>query len=254
MTEGKLIRASIITVCYNSSYTILENIRSVNNQSHKNIEHIFIDGESDDNTLEIIKSNSTRDLKLISEKDRGIYDAMNKGVQIANGDFICFLNSDDVYTNEHVIADVAQSFSKKNVDLVFGNIKYFDKRNNYKRSFNSPNKFSDVLKGHQIPHPAFFIKTIVAKKLEGPFDASYKISSDFKQQIILAYNYDLKFFKLNKTLVSMKTGGASNKSFFNRLIGWIEVLKSYKEITGKSGVIFLIKKIIINSIGLFNIK
>lgn len=250
MTEGNLIRASIITVCYNSSNTILENIRSVNNQSHKNIEHIFIDGVSDDNTLEIIKSNSTRDLKLISEKDRGIYDAMNKGVQIANGDFICFLNSDDVYTYEFVIEDVAQSFSKKDVDVVFGNIKYFDKRNNYVRSFNAPNKFNDVLKGYQIPHPAFFIKTSIAKKLEGPFDPSYKISSDFKQQIFLAYNYDLKFFKLNKTLVNMRTGGASNKSFINRLVGWREVLDSYKELTGQNGIVILLRKLIINFSGL----
>lgn len=250
MTEGKLIKASIITVCYNSSKTILENIRSVNDQSHKNIEHIFIDGDSDDDTLEIIKKNSVRDLKLISEKDKGIYDAMNKGVKVANGDFICFLNSDDVYTNEFVIAEVAQSFSKKNVDLVFGNIKYVDKRNNFIRSFNSPNKFNDVLKGHQIPHPAFFLKTNIAKKLEGPFDVSYKISSDFKQQIFLAYNYDLKFFKLNKTLVNMRTGGASNKSFFNRFIGWREVLDSYKELTGQNGIFLLLKKIIINFSGL----
>ena len=244
MTEGKLIRASIITVCFNSSNTILNNIRSVNNQSHKNIEHIFIDGESDDDTLEIIKRNSARDLKLISEKDEGIYDAMNKGVQVANGDFICFLNSDDVYTNEHVIAAVAESFSKKNVDLVFGNIEYFDQKNNFIRTFSSPNNFNDVLKGQQIPHPAFFINTKVLSEIEGPFDTSYKISSDFKQQIFLAYNYHLKFFKLNKTLVNMRIGGVSNKSFINRLIGWREVLESYKEITGQNGIIFLLKKII----------
>lgn len=250
MTEGKLIKASIITVCYNSSKTILENIKSVNDQTHKNIEHIFIDGKSDDDTLEIIKRNSERDLKLISEKDGGIYDAMNKGVKAASGNFICFLNSDDVYTNEHVIAAVAQSFSTKNVDLVFGNIKYFNQRNNFVRSFSSPNNFNDVLIGHQIPHPAFFIKTNVVRELEGPFDTSYKISSDFKQQIFLAYNYDLKFVKLNKTLVNMRTGGASNKSIINRLVGWRELLESYKEITGQNGIIFLLKKIIRNFSGL----
>lgn len=250
MIDCKLMKASIITVCHNSSKQIFRNIVSVNNQTYENIEHIFIDGASNDNTLDIIKKNSTRDLVYISEKDEGIYDAMNKGVNIARGDFICFLNSDDVYSNKFVILEVAEHFIKKNVDLIYGNIKYFDQRNNYIRSFNSPNKFNDVLRGHQIPHPALFIKTAIAKELEDPFDSSYKISSDFKQQIFLAYNYDLKFFRINKTLVNMRAGGASNKSLINRISGWKEVLESYKEITGKNGIVFLLKKVIINFLGL----
>ena len=245
-----MLKASIITVCFNSSKTILDCIESVNMQSHSNLEHIFIDSNSTDQTVNFIKRHSTRKFRIVSEEDEGLYDAMNKGVRLASGNFICFLNSDDVYTYEFVIEDVAQSFSKKDVDVVFGNIKYFDKRNNYVRSFNAPNKFNDVLKGYQIPHPAFFIKTSIAKRLEGPFDASYKISSDFKQQIFLAYNYDLKFFKLNKTLVNMRTGGASNKSFINRLVGWREVLDSYKELTGQNGIVILLRKLIINFSGL----
>ena len=247
-------KVSIVTVCLNSSKFIQKNIESVNKQTYKNIEQIFVDGKSNDNTLEIIKKNSSRDSKIISEKDKGIYDAMNKGVKISKGDIICFLNSDDSYTDNFSISHVVESFNKKNVDLVYGNIKYYGPNNKLIRNFNAPAQFLDVLKGHQIPHPALFIKTTILKKIECPFDPRYKISADFKQQIYLAFNFNLKSLWINKTLVKMNIGGVSNKYLLNRIIGWREVLKSYKEITGKSGVIFLIKKITINSIGSFKIK
>lgn len=243
-------KVSIITVCFNSSRFIQKNINSVNKQSYENIEHIFVDGQSGDNTLEIIKENSFRDSKLISEKDRGIYDAMNKGVKISNGEIICFLNSDDIYSYDDVITEVVEFFVTRNVDLVYGNINYFDQQNKYIRAFKSPNKFNDVLRGHQIPHPALFIRSEILKELKLPFDAKYKIAADYKQQIFLAFNFNLSSLKIKRTLVNMRTGGISNKSFFNRLLGWIEVIESYREITGRNGLVFLFKKIIKNSLGL----
>ena len=100
-------KVSIVTVCLNSSKFIQKNIESVNKQTYKNIEQIFVDGKSKDNTLEIIKKNASRDSKIISEKDKGIYDAMNKGVKISNGDIICFLNSDDSYTDNFSISSTS---------------------------------------------------------------------------------------------------------------------------------------------------
>tara|TARA_B100001093_G_C26729047_1_gene971346 strand:+ start:451 stop:1209 length:759 start_codon:yes stop_codon:yes gene_type:complete len=245
-------RVSVVTVCFNSAKFIRNNIESVNKQKYNNIEHIFIDGKSNDNTLEIIKKYSIRDLTVISEKDKGIYDAMNKGVKIAEGDFICFLNSDDIYSNEFVISEVVESFISQKVDLVYGNIKYFNKNNIHTRTFNSPKKFIDVLQGYQIPHPALFIKSRVLKKLELPFDPRYKIASDFKQQLYLAFNCDLTSSRVNKIIVNMRTGGQSNKNILNRIMGWGEVLKSYQEITNKNGIIFLMKKVLINFLGLIN--
>ncbi len=243
-------KVSIVTVCFNSSQFIQKNIDSVNKQTYSNIEHIFVDGESKDNTLEIIKKSTFRDSKLISEKDQGIYDAMNKGVKISNGEIICFLNSDDIYSNEFVISEVVNYFIKQNLDLVYGNIKYFDQSKKRIRTFQSPRKFNYVLRGHQIPHPALFVSSRILKKLKIPFDPTYKISSDFKQQIYLAFNYNLTSSKINKTIVNMRLGGESNKSFLNRLTGWKEVLESYQEITGRNGLFFLLKKILINSLGL----
>ena len=245
-------KVSIVTVCFNSSKFIQKNINSVNKQSYGNIEHIFIDGGSRDNTVEIIKKNSLKDLKLISEKDRGIYDAMNKGVNISSGEIICFLNSDDIYSNDFVISEVVSKFIKQNLDLVYGNIVYLDKRDKLIRTFRSPRKFNYVLEGHQIPHSALFISSRILKKLKIPFDPKYKISSDFKQQIYLAYNYDLVSYKINKTIVNMSLGGESNKSFLNRILGWVEVFYSYREVTGGNGFFFLLKKILINALGLIN--
>lgn len=116
MTYSQNPKVSIITVCFNSSRFIQKNINSVNKQSYENIEHVFVDGQSGDNTVEIIQENSFRDSKLISEKDRGIYDAMNKGVKISNGEIICFLNSDDIYSYDYVITEVVEFFVTRNVD------------------------------------------------------------------------------------------------------------------------------------------
>ena len=174
-------KVSIVTVCFNSSKFIQKNINSVNKQSYGNIEHIFIDGGSRDNTVEIIKKNSLKDLKLISEKDRGIYDAMNKGVNISSGEIICFLNSDDIYSNDFVISEVVSKFIKQNLDLVYGNIVYLDKRDKLIRTFRSPRKFNYVLEGHQhLIQLCLLVQEF--KKLKIPFDPKYKISSDFKQQ------------------------------------------------------------------------
>ena len=237
-----MLKASIITVCFNSSKTISDCIRSVNIQTYKNLEHIFIDSNSKDNTLEIINKNSNREFRIISEDDKGIYYAMNKGVKIAVGDFICFLNSDDFYNYENAIEIIAKKFEENDLDIVYGNIDYVNAKKKFIRTFNSPNKFQDVLNGYQIPHPAIFIKSYYLRNLEFPFNLKFKIASDFGQQIYLAYNYNLKTAKIDKSLVQMRTGGFSSK-ISNRMIGWIETAKIYSQITKNIGFVFLIKKV-----------
>ncbi len=244
------MKVSIITVCFNSSKTILDTIKSVNDQTYKSIEHIFIDSNSIDDTLEIIQNNSTRDLKIISEPDKGIYEAMNKGVRIATGDFICFLNSDDFYANKYVIETVAKYFSLQDIDTVYGNIDYVSEENIYKRTFKAPNNFKKVLSGYQIPHPAFFLKTSILKNMDYPFDPCLKIASDIGQQIYLASNYEIKARKINGSLVMMRTGGISG-NFFNRIIGWLETAKVFNQITKRNGMIFLVRKILNNVLSAF---
>ena len=237
------IKFSIITVCLNSSKTILTNIKCVNEQTYKNLEHIFIDSNSKDNTLDIIKRFSKRDVFIKSEIDNGIYDAMNKGLKFATGDYICFLNSDDFYSNKFVIEEVNEILDKNNLDILYGNIDYINSKMECVRTFRSPSKFTDVLKGFQIPHPAIFIKTEILRNLDFAFNPNNQIASDFEQQIYLATFYKLNTKRLNKSLVKMRIGGKSSQPKF-RIIGWRETARSYKKITDKNGFFFLIKKLL----------
>ena len=240
-----MLKASIITVCLNSARTIYDCIESVNMQTYKNLEHIFIDGNSIDETKYIIKKHSKKNFFILSEDDKGVYEAMNKGVEIASGNFICFLNSDDFYCHKDVIEMISRKFDENKLDLVYGNIDYVNSKKRIIRTFKSPNKFKDVLNGFQIPHPAIFIKSSFLKSLDYPFDDKSKIASDFGQQIFLASKFNLSTLKINKSLVHMRTGGLSSK-FINRIIGWQETSKIYNKITKKKGFIFLLKKVLNN--------
>ena len=242
-----MIKASIITACFNSSRTILDCIESVNMQTYDDIEHIFIDSVSTDDTIKMINQNSKKNFYILSEDDKGVYEAMNKGVEIASGNFICFLNSDDFYSHKDVIEIISRKFEENKLDLVYGNIDYVNSKKRIIRTFKSPNKFKDVLNGFQIPHPAIFIKSSFLKSLDYPFDERFKIASDFGQQIFFAHKFNLSTLKINQSLVHMRTGGLSSK-FSNRLIGWKETAKIYNKITKKKGFIFLLKKVFNNII------
>ena len=123
------MKISVITVCYNSEKFIKHCIESVNTQLYENIEHIFIDGLSSDNTISIIKNSSKQQKVLISERDNGIYDAMNKGLKICSGDIVCFLNSDDFFSNDNVLDEIAKSFNESQNQLVWGNINLVHQNN-----------------------------------------------------------------------------------------------------------------------------
>ena len=126
------MKISIITACYNSSLTILDAIESVNKQSYADIEHIFIDGVSDDNTLEIIRLNSKRNYVLLSEEDNGLYDALNKGISKASGEIIGFLHSDDLFASSEIIEDLVTKIKTNNLDGIYGDLQYVNKLNTNK--------------------------------------------------------------------------------------------------------------------------
>ena len=154
-------KITIITPTYNSAKTILTNITSVKNQKYQNFEHIIVDNNSNDQTLNLIKKNINKNIRIITEKDKGIYDAINKGIKLAQGEIISILHSDDIYYDNETLSKVVESFGKKNTDIVYGDLLYVSKYdlNNVIRYWKS-SKFRQGLfmLGWSPPHPSFFIK------------------------------------------------------------------------------------------------
>lgn len=237
------MRASIITVCFNSSKTIANTVHSVNSQTHHEIEHIFIDGGSSDSTLEIIDKFSTRQQLVLSEPDYGIYDAMNKGFHVSSGEFVAFLNSDDIYADDNVISDVARAFLDETVLFVYGDIEMVNKQGVVARSWRTGQSCQYRLDGMQIPHPAFFTRRSLLQSLDVPFDASYRISADLKQQLILINKMKVTGQYIQRSLVRMAIGGTSTASIRSYIAGWLECIRAYNDIFGSGGIAFTAKKV-----------
>lgn len=205
------MKISIVTVCFNSEKTIEKTIKSIISQTYKEIEYIVIDGNSNDDTLNIIHKYKNHVDTLISEPDNGLYDAMNKGIKLANGEVVGILNSDDLYTNDNVIKNIMSYFNNDSVDLVYGNIKYFknDDVNTITRNWRSSKFISgSFLKGWHPPHPALFVRKKVYN-LYGVFDLNFEIASDFDLMLRFFEYYKLKSLFIDKSLVLMRAGGVS---------------------------------------------
>ena len=194
---------SIITVSYNSKETIEQTILSVLNQTYKNIEYIIIDGGSTDGTIEIIKKYESKISYWVSEPDKGIYDAMNKGASKANGRYIAFLNSDDWY-EENTIEIVANNLKNKNFDIVCGIVNYY--KNNL--LIYSHGSSMNRIKEEMIMHPTSFMKLNLFKILNG-FDINYRYVADY--DLMLRLNiHGCKSLYLDKVLANFRIGGASS--------------------------------------------
>lgn len=223
------MKISIITVSYNSARTIRDTIESVINQSYDNIEHIFVDGISEDDTIGIINSYNHEKI-VVSEKDKGIYDAMNKGVLLATGDIIGILNSDDLYEDTNIIETVMNQFSQyPSTDIVYGDLVYVKSDNVDKvvrkwKSMSYKNDFFD--NGNVPPHPSLFIKRRIYEE-SGLFNLDFNLAADyeFMLRIFKKHNYKSKY--INKVFVKMRMGGATNKSFSNIIKQNIEILNSW---------------------------
>lgn len=218
-------KISIITATSNSINSIIYTINSIRSQSYKSIEHIIIDNESKDGTLEVIKqyekTSKNYTVKLISEKDDGIYDAINKGILHAKGKYICILNSDDIFQSNKTVENIIKKIeSEKKADIFFFNLVYFSNKNfkkikRYYSSFNFRNWMINI--GIIPPHPASIIKKNVYDKY-GLYDKSFKIAGDFEFFVKLLKVHNLQYKKYNETIVRMKTGGTSGKNLNSYII------------------------------------
>jgi len=239
----KKVKVSIITVSYNSEHTIEYCIKSVLAQTYNNIEHIIIDGNSNDKTISIINKYSNQVARILVEEDKGVYDAMNKGIQIATGELLGFLNSDDFFSNSKVIDNIVSFIYDNNLDGCFGNICYVDKKTPeiIKRKWISseyvPGAFSY---GWVPPHPTFYAKRKLYK-LYGGFNLKYTIAGDFELMLrfIEINNIQLKYFPLN--FVYMRLGGISNNSYLNIFRQNYEIWKAITQHKLKFNIIDFIK-------------
>ena len=238
-----MILISIVTVSYNSSSTISNTLRSVAIQQHPSIEHIIVDGASTDDTIAIVRREGAHVARIISEPDQGIYDAMNKGLAMATGELIGFLNSDDEFADATVLSDVAEAFLDGKADYVYGDIQMINAGGQVVRDWRTGEVPSKGLTNMQIPHPALFVRRSLLNKINPPFDPSYRISADLKQQLIFINKLRSKGVYISRPLTRMSMGGASTEGFRSYVAGWKESAQAYNEVFGKGGWWFTARKV-----------
>ena len=234
---------SIITVTKNSAKTIKACVDSVKKQDFDSVEHIIKDALSSDDTRAVAES-VNGGIKFFSSSDTGIYDAMNQGFMYARGDFVGFLNSDDQYIDDKVLTKVAAQFEKTLCDFVYGDILMVNCNGVIIRNWRPGPKLAISLRNGQIPHPALFIRRSVLLKISGPFDPSYRIAGDLKQQLILVNNLKARGQYFAEPLVLMAIGGASTKNFKSYFDGWKESYRAWGETGGSHPLAFVFHKVI----------
>jgi len=229
--KSETIKVSIITVVYNSIKTIEDAILSVASQTYPAIEHIIIDGASTDSTLSVISKHQDKLAYVLSEPDFGIYDAMNKGLRAATGDVIGFLNSDDIYADPTVIAQMVENISTRKVDAVFGDLVYVARNDTTKvlryyesKSFNS----EMIAKGWMPAHPTLFFNKQVYEKY-GKLKTDYKIAADFEFVARVFSKRDISYYYLPVVMVRMRKGGVSTKNLRQKWIINKEILRACSE-------------------------
>lgn len=217
-----MAKFSIITICYNPGRNLSTAVNSVLTQSQKDIEYIVVDGGSNDGSVQYIQSLNSFVSKFISEPDRGIYDALNKGIRVATGDVIGFMHADDMYADEKVVSNIADVFNKTGADSVYGDLAYVSKENtsNVIRMWKSgPFSRRDLALGWMPPHPTLFLKREVYEKYRLPsgeyFDSNMKIAADYDFMMRILGPDTLKIEYLPRVLTKMRVGGSSNKSLQN---------------------------------------
>ncbi|MGL4958419.1 MAG: glycosyltransferase family 2 protein [Plesiomonas sp.] len=208
------MKVSIITATYNSAATIHDTLASLESQTYPDIEYIIVDGASKDNTLDVINHNCTRVSKIISEPDRGIYDALNKGIAAATGDIVGFLHSDDLLAYPEAIADLVNVFNIGEYDAVYADLEYVQQNDISKvvRLWKSGNYNKKKLKYGWMPaHPTFYMRRICYQKFDD-FDLSYKIAADYDSILRYLWRSNVRAGYLPQVLIKMRVGGISNRS------------------------------------------
>lgn len=218
------VKVSVITVSFNSMETIGSTVLSVNKQIYKNIEHILIDGKSEDNTVSIFKKLSKRENFIISETDTGLYDAMNKGIFHSSGDFILFLNSDDIFSTKYSISKLVENILSES-SVVYGNTEFLNKNGNKMRYWSPGFVRGGKLSGWHPPHPSLMASKTVLNEIGG-FNTKYSISADYDLILRLMAIGKLTWHWENSTIVSMKIGGKST-SFKGIIDSFSQLIKIY---------------------------
>lgn len=213
------MKVSIITVTHNAARFLQDCIQSVMVQSYPDIEHIVVDGASTDGTVDIIKKYDQHIAHWVSEKDKGMYDALNKGMQMASGDVIGILNSDDMLASKGVIEEIVNYFKEHTVDSVYGDLVYIDQKNakriiRYWRGLSySRSRFHY---GWMPAHPTFYFRKELLEDLGG-YESHYFTAADYEFMARYLYKHRISARYLPLLIVKMRVGGASNRTLFNRL-------------------------------------
>lgn len=209
---------SVITATYNSAKTIASTLTSVASQDHPQVEHIIVDGVSIDDTLSIVKSFPHVSI-CVSEKDQGIYDAMNKGIGLSTGEIIGILNSDDFYADSGVLSSVAAVFKDSRVDAVYADLDYVDALETHRvlRHWHSGLYTEGSFKwGWMPPHPTFFVRKELYTRI-GAFNLGMGTAADYELMLRFIHKHKINLSYIPRVLVKMRAGGASNASLVNRL-------------------------------------
>jgi glycosyltransferase involved in cell wall biosynthesis len=239
------LKVSIITVCYNSSGTISETIASIASQEYDNREHIIVDGASKDKTMDIVK-HAPSVTCYISEPDKGIYDAMNKGIKLATGDIIGLLNADDLYADDTVLAQVATAFQDSTVQACYADLVYVDKKDTSRviRYWKSQPFCAGLFqKGWMPAHPTFFVRRDVYEQW-GDFNLNFPRQADFELTMRFLEIHQIKSVYIPKIWVRMRTGGASNNSIKGIVKGNLEAYRACKLHQLAVGPFFIARKIL----------
>jgi glycosyltransferase len=236
-----MLKVSIITAVLNNRKTIEECMQSIINQTYQHRECIVIDGGSTDGTMDLLKKYENRMTKIVSERDNGIYDAMNKGIKLATGDVIGILNSDDIYNDATVIESVANAIMENSVDSCYADLVYIDKNNPDKviRYWKSCIYKNGLFRsGWMPPHPTFFVKREVYEKY-GCFNTDFKIAADYELMLRFLERHKISTYYIPEVLIKMRMGGMSNRSLKNLFIKSSEDYKAWK-INNLNGGIYTI--------------
>lgn len=212
------MKVSIITATYNSAKTVRDTLSSIKQQDYPDVEHVIIDGASKDDTLAIVHE-FPHVAQIVSEPDKGIYDAMNKGIAIVSGEVVGILNSDDVYMHPYVLSTVMSAFRNPSVEVVYADLQYVrnDNLSKVTRTWRS-GSFSKkkFYYGWMPPHPTFFVRKKVYDTI-GNFNLALKSAADYEFMLRVLLKYDHHVFYIPEVLVKMRTGGISNASFKHRI-------------------------------------
>ncbi len=213
------MKISVITACLNSSAYIGECLRSVAEQDYHDVEHLVIDGDSDDNTVSVVRELNHPGLKLVSESDNGIYYALNKGLEQCTGDLIGFLHSDDFFANKYILSHLAEQIKRSEADGIYGDLQYVMRNRpeqvvrHWESGIYQP---KNLFKGWMPPHPALYLKREVYENF-GRFDTDLSISADYDFILRVLYEKNTTLDYLPEIVLKMRTGGVSNRNLKNIL-------------------------------------